>query len=801
MSQEDVDEAFSLSAKDISDLRAAFRGSRLGAALQLVFIRATGRSLDAVSGVPRVLLQSLCRWLGLNETAIASMKTLYKRSATRFEHQRWAREQCGFSPVDDAATAALSDALVTLAGSASSVDDLVKRAELWLFTNKYLLPGDRTVRDVARAAFTAQERSALETVRKQIAEPDLRRAIARMFSKRQGRTGGTVLEWLRTPPAKHGTATLNATTRKITFLKALGVHKWDLSAIPSARLRAYSQAVVNRPPSETQRLSDDSLAVEMACFLHATLLELTDATADIAARRVCDFVRRASSCVQEKQARSSIGLRAEREQIRRVLYDENQTAEQKITALKALIPPQTTIGEGSHAALVRGALVDDSRSVTALLNAVSILDLRGDDNDRSMKQVRVLRDLARQGANQLPQDFDVSITDRVWHDLLKLPDRGKALAALRACAVTSIRRGLKGGRLWLAHSRKHRDREDTLIPPSEWQDKRQGLISALSLTSDPKKYLQRLRAKLEESLAALAQAVDEGRVRIGDDDHLHLPALEAEEIEAEATRSRDAMFGIIGPAQFGDMLVQVDARSNFSEMVLGRRAKSVQELVAAYGALLAHGTENDAKGVAAMVPGLEVSHITAAMRAMEASGRLRRANERVVDFQQSFPIALNWGRGEKASADAMSVDASRHLYTARLDPRRKGPAMGVYTHYLDSYGLFYDDPVVLNDRQAPVAVHGVEYHNARRGEDRIRLSLLAVDTHGYTNAAMTVAKLLGFDLCVRLRNLAERMLYLPAGIELPDLLRRVKTGMPASARSRPAGTNCSDSSRRFAVAG
>jgi hypothetical protein len=552
------------------------------------------------------------------------------------------------------------------------------------------------------------------------------------------------------------------------------------------RLQAYSQAVVNRPPSETQRLSDDSLAVEMACFLHATLLELTDATADIAGRRVCDFVRRASRRVQEKQARSSIGLRAEREQIRRVLYDENQTAEQKIAALKALIPPETTIGEGSHAALVRGALVDDSRSVTALLNAVSILDLRGDDNDRSMKQVKVLRDLARQGANQLPQDFDVSITDRVWHDLLKVPDRGKALAALRACAVTSIRRGLKGGRLWLAHSSKHRDREDMLIPPSEWQDKRQGLISALSLTSDPTKYLQRLRAKLEGSLAALAQAVDEGRVRIADDGHLYLPALEAEEVEAEATRSRDAVFDIIGPAQFGDMLVQVDARSNFSETVLGRRAKSVQEFVAAYGALLAHGTENDAKGVAAMVPGLEVSHITAGMRAMEASGRLRRANERVVDFQQSFPIALNWGSGEKASADAMSVDASRHLYTDRLDPRRKGPAMGVYTHYLDSYGLFYDDPVVLNDRQAPLAVHGVEYHNARRGEDRIRLSLLAVDTHGYTNAAMTVAKLLGFDLCVRLRNLAERMLYLPAGIELPDLLQRLKTGK-ASERKIKAG--------------
>ena len=120
------------------------------------------------------------------------------------------------------------------------------------------------------------------------------------------------------------------------------------------------------------------------------------------------------------------------------------------------------------------------------------------------------------------------------------------------------------------------------------------------------------------------------------------------------------------------------------------------------------------------------------------------------------------------------------LYTARLDdPRRKGPAIGLYTHHLDSYGLFYDDPIVLNDRQASVAVHGVDYHNARHGADRIRLSLLAVDTHGYTSAAMAVAKLLGFDLCVRLRNLAERMLYLPASIELPEQLHP-----PAELRSR-----------------
>jgi hypothetical protein len=38
----------------------------------------------------------------------------------------------------------------------------------------------------------------------------------------------------------------------------------------------------------------------------------------------------------------------------------------------------------------------------------------------------------------------------------------------------------------------------------------------------------------------------------------------------------------------------------------------------------------------------------------------------------------------------------------------------------------YDQPIVLNERQAGAAIEGVEQHN--RTEARIRLELLAVDT-------------------------------------------------------------------------
>jgi len=64
------------------------------------------------------------------------------------------------------------------------------------------------------------------------------------------------------------------------------------------------------------------------------------------------------------------------------------------------------------------------------------------------------------------------------------------------------------------------------------------------------------------------------------------------------------MFSIIGHAQFGDMIVEIDASTGLSEILLARRAKNSQELIECYAALLAHGTENDAKGLAAMIPGI-----------------------------------------------------------------------------------------------------------------------------------------------------------------------------------------------------
>ena len=47
------------------------------------------------------------------------------------------------------------------------------------------------------------------------------------------------------------------------------------------------------------------------------------------------------------------------------------------------------------------------------------------------------------------------------------------------------------------------------------------------------------------------------------------------------------------------------------------------------------------------------------------------------------------------------------------------------------------------------------------------------DTHGFTHAAMALAKLVGFDLCPRLARLADRKLFVPRDVKVPASLEAI----------------------------
>jgi TnpA family transposase len=87
----EVRQFFSLARSDRQALRRRFRSrARLGAALQLGFVRMAGTTLEAFDHLPREVLAHVARQLSLAAPELATLRALYRRRSTLFAHQSWA---------------------------------------------------------------------------------------------------------------------------------------------------------------------------------------------------------------------------------------------------------------------------------------------------------------------------------------------------------------------------------------------------------------------------------------------------------------------------------------------------------------------------------------------------------------------------------------------------------------------------------------------------------------------------------------------------------------------------------------
>jgi hypothetical protein len=103
LSEFDVQQSFCMSAEDIAAVAGRFRHDRrVAAAIQMLFLRASGRPMDRFASVPKTLLRAVCEAFQTPAVSIASLRSLYARRQTLYEHQAWARTYLGLQDLDAA---------------------------------------------------------------------------------------------------------------------------------------------------------------------------------------------------------------------------------------------------------------------------------------------------------------------------------------------------------------------------------------------------------------------------------------------------------------------------------------------------------------------------------------------------------------------------------------------------------------------------------------------------------------------------------------------------------------------------
>jgi hypothetical protein len=406
LSEFDVQQFFALSTDDAAALAARFRSDRrVGAAIQMLFLRTSGRPLDRFAVVPRTLLRTVCEELGVSAVTIASLRTLYSRRSTLYEHQAWAREYLGLRAIDSESDAQVRQVLAVAAREATHPDDLFTLAQGWLYAQHIVIPGSRRITDWVNEAFNATEAAMALAMEQELCRAEIERALKWAYSSTSA-DGGTHIEWLKTPPGRHAPSTISEVLKKIRALKTLGVHVWTLASIALSKQQAYAARVQSRRPSMTARIEQHRQSIEIVCFLRVALLELTDIALPQATRRSQQLFRRAAERVQKSRSRSSTPALQQALKARAILHDESKPWRDRVMDARAALDEIAAGGE-TFASQVRQALAEDNRRVRACLAGLRELQVAGLGKDAGFEQWQAWCALNDARTSELPPDFHV----------------------------------------------------------------------------------------------------------------------------------------------------------------------------------------------------------------------------------------------------------------------------------------------------------------------------------------------------------------------------------------------------------
>jgi len=498
--------------------------------------------------------------------------------------------------------------------------------------------------------------------------------------------------------------------------------------------------------------------VEVACFLRYCLFTTTDQLILMVQRRIADLWRQAAADVPATVNWAAMYKTLLGELV--ALSAQGAVPDAELRArLEALITETQKRKPPSRASLVREGLIDGIRPVRSLLVAIAKLPWQATGEHPAIEYLAKLQALYLKGSRKLPVEVVAPSLGMIWQVSIYSPDRERAFQALEVATLFALRRAVRNGSVWIEHSLSFRGRARLFFTDERWQAESKKHYARLSLPSKAATFLKPLLARVTAGVDAVAAAARSGVLRV--DDELHLSPLPAEDEDPEVTKLRAALDHRIGEVQLPEVILAVDAQVRFSWIMLGREPRSTDELLMVYAGIMAHGTSLTAVECARMIPQLSATSIRQAMRWARDERRLSQACQAVLEFMQRHPIAATWGRSDLASSDMMSMETTKRVWQARLDPRRNTPSIGIYSHVKDRWGIFHAQPFVLNERQAGVAIEGVIR------QEKLETSQLAVDTHGYTDFAMSHARLLGFDLCPRLKELKQRHLFVPRGTKVP----------------------------------
>jgi Domain of unknown function (DUF4158)/Tn3 transposase DDE domain len=668
VSEFEITHFFSLRVEERSAVLTRYRDSlRLGAALQIGFLKMCGRPLDAIQRVPVDLLQHLGEQLEIAAPTIATLRALYlTRRRTLYERQRWAMEILGMTRFEPTDTDKLLPSLCDVVRAGVSGDHLLTATRKLLYENRFAIPGTRRLSNLMEAAVSSVEDDALSAIERTIPVLIRDRWLDALSGLADPERKMTLLEYLQEPPAKFSPSTIERQSGKVNELRNLGVDTYKTTDMVPALLQSYAQGMRKRGPSRFQQLQEPRRTLELVAFMRYALLEHTDTLIRLIDRRVARLWGRASEEARRtREEGSATNLFVDG--VRSALAPASASSEDRTATIMSLLADLDAgrLKPKSIAARQRDILVGQIAQIRPLIKAYLASDLRSREADRWPVLIKTWRQTFELELSGMSEEMCPS-KSRAWAALSVDLNSLRARQAAEAQILWEIRQALRRGSLYVPHSLSYRDKQ-ILFDTTGTSVRAPGSQRLLP------EVLEQLFANLEVGLEHLDEAVWFEHLKI-DGTKIHQHPLAPQEAPEELESIREELYASLPTIHLAELMMAIDSEIRFSWILLGREPADEQELLYVYAALLGHAMDLTVQRVSLMTPGLSVEGLTSALQLLEDGSMMRRANAAAVEFMHAHPVAAARGDSKDCASDAMSLDVSRHVWVA---PQTQNGAPGV----------------------------------------------------------------------------------------------------------------------------
>jgi len=389
----------------------------------------------------------------------------------------------------------------------------------------------------------------------------------------------------------------------------------------------------------------------------------------------------------------------------------------------------------------------------------------GPGMDDLLQAVTILAGLYATRARKVPDGAPGGFVPARWAGYLEKAAKDGDVTAYRhyweLCALMALRDGLRSGDVHVPGSRRYADPASFLLTPQQWEPQRLefchvvgkpvSAADALAVAGDE------LHAALSDLEAQLARGGGSGEVRLTGDGELVIPPLTAEDVPAEAEALRDELSGLLPRVPIASVLVEVDARTGFTDHLTHAGGKVTRPPDLKRNLLYVIIAEATNMGLGAMAESCGVPYDVLAWTAewYFRGETLEAANAAIVNYHR-LPMTRAFGTGTLSSSDGQRFPVKGKSLTARHLSRyfARGQGLSTYTHVSDQHSTFDTKVIAATAPESPYVLDGI-----LGNQTDLLITEHATDTHGATLANFALFDLVDLQLSPRIRDLGKITLY------------------------------------------